>query len=361
MKGWKGNSTVNFGHRRVGDGEPCFITFEAGPTHSGLESAKRLVDLAAKAGADAVKFQMTDADRIVADRSLPFTYTVLTDRVEGTVETVTEPLYDILKRRELSFEQWREVKDHADSLGVAVFFTVGFDDLVDRVVEIGCHSIKIASADVNHFPLIRKAARTGLCIQLDSGNATMGEIERALDVILDEGNKNIIIHNCPSGYPARLDSINLRFIPTLKRAFGFPVAYSDHVPGWEMDVAALAFGANLVEKTITEDRCTRSIEHMFSLDPTTMHEFVSTIKNVEKAFGNKRRRLTVSERTARKKIRRSTYLVEKASAGTRLRDVSVTFSRPGDGIGPDLYEELLDLLLATDLPAGHKLAFTDLR
>lgn len=351
---------ITIGDRRVGDGAPCFITFEAGPTHHGVESAKRLVTLASEAGADAVKFQMSDPDRLIADRSVTFSYDVLVDRETGETETVTEPLYDIIKRRYLTYDEWKEVKRHADGLGMALFFTAGFDDLVDVVADLGCASLKIASADVNHFPLLRKAARTGLCIQLDSGNATMGEVERAVDVVLGEGNPNVVIHNCPSGYPARLPSINLRFIRTLKDAFGLPVAFSDHTPGWEMDVAAVAMGANMVEKTITEDRTTRSVEHYFSLEPQDMNNFVRTIRDVETALGSARRTLAPAEIENRRKIRRSAYLASPAKAGQRVAEADVIYQRPGFGIGPDVFETLGDLRLARDLDAGHMLTFADL-
>ena len=139
---------VRFGKRAVGDGEPCFVTFEAGPTHSGLESAKRLVSLAAEAGADAVKFQVLDPDRLVADRSLPFEYEVLVDRESGTTETVSEPLYDLFVRRALDRDAWRALKHHADSVGVAFFATAGFADEIDFLAELGCHSFKIASFSI---------------------------------------------------------------------------------------------------------------------------------------------------------------------------------------------------------------------
>ena len=125
--------------------------------------------------------------------------------------------------------------------------------------------------------LIRLAARTGLCLQLDTGNSNLGEIEDAVDVIRSEGNDNIIIHQCPSGYPAHLDSINVRIIQTMRQMFPFPIAFSDHTPGATMDIAAVAVGANLVEKTITLDRTTRSIEHIMSLEPQDMAAFVQSI------------------------------------------------------------------------------------
>ena len=134
---------VSFGSRRIGDGFPCFITFEAGPTHDGLASAKRLVDAAGEAGADAVKFQLLDPDRLVADRALPFSYDVLVDRSTGRTETVTEPLHDILCRRTLSTSEWRTLKRHSDDAEIAFFATALFEDEVDFLAGLGCDSIKI--------------------------------------------------------------------------------------------------------------------------------------------------------------------------------------------------------------------------
>ena len=215
-------TTVKIGDRQVGEGAPCFITYEAGPTDSGLASAKELVRHASEAGADAVKFQIVDPDRLVADRKLPFSYDVLVDAASSCTETVNEPLYDILCRRALRSE-WRELKAYSE---VSVFVcTALFDDEIDFLASLGCQSIKIASADLNHYPLLRKVARTGLNIQLDTGNGSLGEMEAAVDIIRREGNENIIIHHCPSGYPARLQSINLRVITTLRQMFPYPVAY----------------------------------------------------------------------------------------------------------------------------------------
>lgn len=353
---------VRFGTRAVGDREPCFITFEAGPTHDGLESAKRLSRLAAEAGADAIKFQILDPDRLVADRTMPFDYEVLVDRQSGRTEKVSEPLYDILCRRALSHPEWRELKAYCDELGLAFFATIGFEDEIELLESLACDSIKIASADVNHLPLLRRAARTGMCLQLDTGNSTLGEIETAVDVIRSEGNDNIIIHQCPSGYPAHLESINLRIITTLKQMFpDCPAAFSDHSPGRDMDIAAIALGVNLVEKTITEDKTTRSVEHVMSLEPDEMRAFVQAVRDVETALGQPRRILHPDEEAKRNRIRRSTFLLEDVQAGQLLREAKVEFRRPSDGLGPDDYERFSDATFTRDLPAGTKLSASDLK
>jgi sialic acid synthase SpsE len=351
---------VSFGKRPLGDGHPVFIVLEAGPTHSGLASAKKLTALAKEAGADAVKFQIVDPDRLVADRKMPFSYEVLAARKTGKMETVSEPLYDILMRRTLEREEWKELKKHCDGLGLAFFATVTFEDEVQLLQELKCDSIKIASGDVNHEPLLRLAARTGMCLQLDTGNSTLGEIEDAVDVIREEGNDNIIIHHCPSGYPARLEGINLNILRTLRQMFPYPVAFSDHTPGWEMDIAAVALGANLVEKTITEDRTTRSVEHIFSLEPQDMKAFVQAMRDLQVALGQPRRIMHAEEKKKRLNVRRSVHLKDAAKAGTRLGDAAVMFRRPGTGIPPDQFESLKAMKLRRDLPAGHRLGLSDL-
>jgi N,N'-diacetyllegionaminate synthase len=353
-------SQVKIGDRVVGDDMPVFIVFEAGPTHDGIESAKALVTHAARAGAHAVKFQLVDPDRLMADRKQLFKYDVLVDRKTGATETVEESLYEILVRRTLTKDQWRELKAHSDREGVAFFSTVVFEDEIDLLVELNCHSIKIASGDVNHLPLIRLAARTGMCIQLDTGNSNLGEIEKAVDVIRSEGNENIIIHQCPSGYPAHLDSINLRIIQTLKQMFPYPVAFSDHTPGATMDIAAVAMGASLVEKTITLDRMTRSVEHIMSLEPDEMKEFVRTISDVERAMGTPRRIMHDAEHKRRLAIRRSVFLDGPVKQGDLLSSAKVLFRRPGYGLTPDQYEERPEARFRRDLPAGHMIALADL-
>lgn len=344
----------------LGDGSPCFITFEAGPTHDGLATALKLVELAGAAGGDAVKFQILDADRLVADRKQLFAYEILVDRASGEMRRVDEPLYDILKRRMLSFDEWRQVKARADELDLAFFATIGFQDELEFVQAIGAHSVKIASSDINHLPLIRAAARTGLNIQLDTGNATLGEVEAAVDTCLAEGNDSLIIHQCPSGYPARLPSIQLRMITTLKQMFPCPIAFSDHTPGWEMDIAAVALGANLVEKTLTLDRCTPSVEHVFSLEGDQPARFVAAIRDLETALGAPRRQFSAEERHKRFATRRSAFLNRAMAEGETLTAADIDYRRPGWGIPPNEADTLLGMRLAQDLPEGHCVAWSDL-
>lgn len=350
---------IKIGKKEIGDGLPCYITFEIGPTHDGIDSAKRLIKHAADAGADAVKFQIFDPEKLVADKKQLFSYSVLKDRNTGETEVIEEPLYDILKRRCLEIDEWKEIKSYCDQLGIAFFSTVGFDEDVDLLEELGCHSVKIASADVNHYPLLRKVAKTDMCIQLDTGMSTLGEIETAIDTIREMGNEKIIIHQCPSGYPARLESINLNIITTLKKLFSYPVAFSDHTPGAEMDIAAVAIGANLVEKTITEDRMTRSVEHIMSIEPHEMVGFVNTIREIEIALGSSRRIIHQEERLKRDSIRRSIHIRKNLPVGHTLNEKDLEYRRPGFGIQPHHIDSILGKKLNNEKQAGELLRWSD--
>jgi N,N'-diacetyllegionaminate synthase len=344
---------ISMGERNVGRGTPVFIVFEAGPTHTGLESAKQLATYAKQAGADAIKFQIADFKRLIRDRSLQFNYQAID--AQGNIFPITEPLYDIWQRRWMPSEDWRALKAHCDAIGICFFATIFSPEDVDLVRSLGVHSLKIASQDTNYQDLIEYAADTGLPIQLDTGGSSLGEVERAVDWIRERGNDKILINHCPSGYPARLESIHLRMIRTLKGVFPYPVAFSDHNPGWEIDVAAVAVGADIVEKTITLDRTQRSCEHMFSLEPDEMAQFVQILRTVETALGSERRVIAPEQRKARDNVRRSAYLVRDVKAGEIFTREDIAFMRPGHGICPDEYRRFLGLAYGRDIPAGANL------
>lgn len=349
---------LEIGGKALGDGCPCFITFEAGPTHDGVETAIRLVREAAQAGADAIKFQIFDADKLVQDKKLHFQYSVLVDKNTNETREVSEPLYDILKRRQLTHSEWRRVKLEADSMGIAFFATVGYEEDILLLQDIGCHSVKIASADVNHFPFLRLAAKSGMNVQIDTGSSELAEIVQAISFLESQGCKSIIIHQCPTGYPARVPSICLNMIQTLKESFPrYPIAYSDHTPDADMDIAAVALGANLIEKTITFDRCTPSVEHIFSLEPPDMRSFIKRIRDVELALGSSSRTLTTEQKLKRSMIRRGAYLVRNVAAGDVVKLDDIIFRRPCRGLSPDILDTYIvnGCFYAENLVAGSEL------
>ena len=172
--------------------------------------------------------------------------------------------------------------------------------------------------------------------------------------IEEEGNDNVIIHHCPSGYPARLESIHLKMIPTLKKMFpNYFVAFSDHSPGWEMDIAAISLGAGMVEKTITLDRFTKSCEHSYSLEGDSIKDFVSAVRNIEVALGDERRILPKDLRLKRKNTRRSPYALRKIFKGELISRKDFEFKRPGKGISEEEFKILLNTSISKDLEKGN--------
>ena len=327
--------SVDLYGRNIKEEEKTYIVFEAGATHEGLESAKKLAEVTKEAGADAVKFQFVDADRLMADKDVTFTYQYL-EVVDGQeiYRETKEPLYEILKRRFLTRKDMKELKRFCDSIDIPLICTVLFEGDADFLVdELGIQSLKIASADINHLDLIGYCASKGVNIQLDTGNADIWEIERAVIEIESVGNRNVIIHLCPTGYPARLESINLRMLKTLQDMFpDYVIAFSDHSPGWDMDIAAVALGAKLVEKTITLDRTIKSCEHCFSLEPGDAKRFVKTIRDLEVALGSSRRIIPPEEKERRKIGRRSPYALRDIRAGEPVRKDDFEFRRPEAGL-----------------------------
>ena len=355
------DSKIKIGNKYIGDGYPTFITFEAGPTHDSFNSARELIKIASDSGADAIKFQILDPERLMADKKQIFEYKYLSNKKTNEVISKKESLYKILKRRSLKMSEWEKLKKFSDSLNISFFATIAYEDEIEFVKDIGCESIKIASADVNYLQLIKKAAKTGLSIQLDTGNSTIGEIEKAARVVYEAGNKKLIVHHCPTGYPAKLDAVNLRIIKSLKQLFNFPIAFSDHSPGYDMDIAAVCFGANLLEKTITKNRTTPSVEHIMSLEKEDAGVFVKKIRDLEIAFGASVKTLSVKDEKNRSMIRRSPYLKNNEDKNTALKKIDVIFSRPGVGISPEEYEILkIKGKLKKNLKSGDVLKIDDI-
>ena len=352
---------IRFGNTKVGQDQSCFIVFEAGATHNGFENALTLVDMAAQAGADAIKFQKFDPHQLFADPDLVFPYTVLKDRETGETEVVHEKHLEQRKRMDFTHDQWREVKKRCDQRGIQFFATVGDIDAVNLMAELGASCLKVCSGDVNHFPLIEYICKTvpQASLQLDIGSATLAEVERAVDFALSLGQDRISINHCPTGYPASAEHVNLNILVTLKRVFGCPVAFSDHSPGVEMDVAALCLGADILEKTITLDRTTRSPEHIMSLEPGEFAGFVRTIRTVEAARGAARRYLGPDELKYRKKARRGVYAARDLEPGQVLTQDDLAYKRPQAGLGPDQAGLVLGRILRVARRANQPIGLDD--
>lgn len=337
------------GSRQIGDGHPCLISFELGATHTGLESAKRLCRAASDAGADAVKVQTVLAEEFMSrEHDLQIEY-------ETTQGKSKESVYQALKRRELSREQWIELKSYCDELGIEFISTPSGPQTVDWLAEMNVAAIKVAKSDINHRLLIDYMARQGLPVILDA-RERFEDVENACQLCEVHGNRNVVIMHCPSGYPSSHAGVHLRTIPQIRSIFGYPVAYSDHSVGTAMNFAALAMGADMIEKTITENRATDAVEHFMSLEPDQLPDFVSQIRAVEAAMGDPR--IIFSSRV-KADNRRSVVAANSVRKGDIIHLEDLTFKRPGTKLPVDQYELIVGRPAATDIPAGHYLELSD--
>jgi len=341
--------SVKIGGRQVGEGHPVFISFEAGATHGGLDSAKALCKAAAEAGADAVKFQTVRAtDLMTKDAQIEF---------ETPSGRRSESVRGALERRELGFDDWKRLKDYCDKLKLAFISTPSGPETVDLLAEIGAAAIKVSKSDVNHRVLIDYIARKRLPVILD-GRERFEDVEQAARICESHGLLDIVVMHCPSGYPAQHAGIHLRAIRHIKEIFGYPVGYSDHSVGTAMNFAAIALGADLIEKTITADRRTEAVEHYMSLEPHELAAFVKEVRAVEAALGDPR--IIFSSRV-NAEHRRSIQARHAIRAGAVIRLEDLDFRRPGTRLAADRYEEVVGRTAARDIPAGEFLSAADLR
>ena len=350
---------VRIENKEIGSTCPVYIVFEAGPTHDGFETATKLVDVAVEAGADAIKFQILDAEKMVSGPDVMFTYKRLVSRNTGKVEVVTEPLLDILKRRELKRDEWKRLIAYCRKKKITFFSTISNTEEMHFLLENKVDTVKICSGDVNFFYLLKQVAGYDWTVQIDTGSSSLGEVEEAVNVLESSGCNKIIINHCPSGYPARLEGINLKVIQTLHHLFPYPIAFSDHSIGHEMDIAAVTLGANMLEKTITLDRTIRSPEHIMSLESHEAKSFINVVRDLEIALGNSRRIMTAEEMKARLIVKRSLFAGADIRKGEVLTQDKLYYSRPGDGIPAHMDTFVLGRKASRDVSGGEKLNFAD--
>mgnify|MGYP001058935558 CR=1 FL=1 len=340
---------VKLGKRLIGDGQPCFVVLELGATHTGLESAKQLVKAAADAGADAVKFQMIDSNRLMGERHIDVEY----KSVKGMTK---ETMYGALKRRELKPNEWRELKAFCDELKIMFFSSATFPEEVDFLRELQSVAVKVNKGDMNHPYLIDYIAKTGLPVMLDA-REKFEELERAVEICEENGNRNIIIMHCPSGYPAKHAGVHLNAIPIIKRVYDYPVGFADHSEGGAMNFAAIALGANLIEKTITLDKRTDAVEHIMSLEPSEMAPFIAQLRAVEQALGTPR--IIFSSRV-NEDARRSIAAKKDIKKGKAITIDDLDFRRPGAYLPPNTYTEVITKRTKRDIKEGQFIRLDDL-
>ncbi|MFB0500164.1 MAG: N-acetylneuraminate synthase [Candidatus Hadarchaeaceae archaeon] len=325
---------VKIKDKLVGEGEPVFIVAEAGSNHNRkLEQAKRLIDVAADAGADVVKFQTFSADKIVA-RVIPKA------RYMKKVSK-KESVYEIFKRIELPREWHRELAMYAGKKDL-IFLSSPFDEeAVDLLDDFGVPAFKVASGELTNLPLIKYMATKGKPMIVSTGAATASEIREAISTIKGEGNNKIILLHCVANYPAANEDANLLAINTMRQKFKLPVGYSDHTLGIAAPIAAAALGAVIIEKHFTLNRKLPGPDHFYALEPSELKTMVEGIRAVEKLLGSPVKRPTKSEQEMRKLARRSIFAKVGIPAGTTITKEMLTVLRPAIGLEPKYLEEIV--------------------
>jgi len=319
-------NVVRIGDRPVGEGAPVYIIAEAGSNHDrDLAQARRLIEVAAEAGADAVKFQTFTADRIVAETSTRAAY------LEGILPP-GKTMSELFRELELPHEWHGDLKAYAESCGLD-FLSSAFDhEAVDLLDGLGVKAFKVATYELWHLPLIRDIASRGKPIICSTGMANIGEVQAAVDAVRSTGNEQLMLMHCVVNYPPPFAELNLRAIETMRRAFGVPVGWSDHTPGWLAPVVATALGAALVEKHFTTDRTRPGPDHRFALEPAELAAMVRAIRDAQAALGDGVKRMAPAEADLYVTARRSLFAARTVEAGTVLGADDVAILRPGTGI-----------------------------
>jgi N-acetylneuraminate synthase len=335
-----------------------FIIAEAGVNHNGsIETAKKLIDVAADAGADAVKFQTFKAGRLVTGTAAKATY-----QIENT--GTNEPQLEMLKRLELSLDMHKELMSYCKEKNIMFMSTPFDEESADILDELEVSIFKIPSGEITNKLLVQHIAAKNKSIILSTGMSYLGEIEKAIGWIYEIWDKlgsrpQLTLLHCVSNYPAAVEDINLSAMRTMSVAFGLPVGYSDHTMGVEVPVAAVAMGAQIIEKHFTLNRNMEGPDHKASLEADELQTMINMIRNVEKMIGDGIKRPSLKEEEARRLIRRSLVAARDIKKGEVIDKKGIAVKRPGYGISPALIEDLAGKTAKKDIQKDSVLRWDD--
>lgn len=312
-----------------------YIIAEAGVNHNGsLDIAKIMVDSAKDSGADCIKFQTFVSKNIVSKNAKKAEYQKLqTDSNESQL--------DMLRKLELSFDEFLELSKYCESRGIE-FLSTGFDfESIDFLNSIDIKKWKIPSGEITNLPYLIKIAKLNKPVILSTGMSTMEDIRLALNVLKENGSGEITLLHCTTEYPAPFKDINLAAMKTIHKEFGLPFGYSDHSKGIEVPIAAVAMGATVIEKHFTLDRNMDGPDHKASLEPIELKAMISAIRNVELALGNGEKLPTESEKKNMVIARKSIIANCQIKKGEIFTEKNLTVKRPGNGISPMKWFEVI--------------------
>lgn len=311
-----------------------FIIAEAGVNHNGsFELACKLADAAKIAGVDCIKFQTFRSENLVSHNTQKADYQKVTTG-KGTQR-------DMLKKLELSFEEFIALKGYCDRIGIR-FLSTPFDfESIEFLNVIDMPFWKIPSGEITNYPYLVEIAKTGKDIILSTGMSTLQEVDNALAVLRENGAGRITLLHCTTSYPTPMQDVNLNAMITLRDHCGCPVGYSDHTQGIEVPIAAAAMGAEVIEKHFTLSRNMEGPDHKASLEPEELKAMVSAIRNIEKALGSWEKIPSESEKGNLAVARKSIMAAKQIKAGDMFTEENLTTKRPGTGIDPMRWKEIL--------------------
>lgn len=337
--------------RAIGENTPAYIIAEMSGNHNGdIQRALRIVEAAAKAGADAVKLQTYTADTITLDCDNKYFQTQKGSLWEGRT------LHDLYEEAYTPWEWHGVLMKRAKELGLTCFSTPFDFTAVDFLEGLGVPAYKIASYEIQDIPLIRKAAGTGKPMLISTGIATLEDIYRAVEACREEGNEQVALLKCTSAYPSPYGEMNLSVIPNMKETFGCACGLSDHTLGTEVAVAAVAIGAQIVEKHMTLRRADGGVDAAFSMEPEEFADMVRQIRNIEAAKGRVTYGLTGKQIEGRR-FGRSLFVAEDICKGETFTDKNIRSVRPADGLAAKYYDKVLGRSAAYDLKKGQPLSW----
>lgn len=314
-----------------------FIIAEAGVNHNGcIKTAKQLIDVAVDAGADAVKFQTFKAENLVSKQAQKAAYQKQTTDVE-------ESQFEMIKKLELDADTHKELMAYCDSKKI-LFLSTPFDhDSIELLDKLGLEVFKIPSGEIINLPYLRQIGTLNKRVILSTGMADLGEIEDAINILTDAGTakENITVLHANTEYPTPMGDVNLKAMQTIAEAFKIDVGYSDHTLGIEVDIAAVAMGAKVIEKHFTLNNSMEGPDHQASLEPDELKSMVLAIRNIEKALGNGIKKLSNSESNNILIVRKSIVAGRNINEGELLTVENLAVKRPGNGISPMQWDDVL--------------------
>lgn len=332
----------------------CFIIAEAGVNHNGnIEIAKKLIDIACDAKVDAVKFQTFKAENLVTKNAEKANY-----QKENTGDGSQ---FEMLKKLELSYEEHLILKQYCESKEI-MFISTPFDfESVDLLEKLQIPLYKISSGDLTNIPFLTYIAKLNKPMIISTGMASLGEVEKAVEVINRCGNNRIRLLHCTSNYPTVYEDVNLNAMVTLRNAFKLPVGYSDHTESIEIPIAAVAMGAEIIEKHFTLDKNMEGPDHKASLSPEELKNMVSSIRNIEKAFGNGIKVCNKNEENTKKVARKSIVASKNIKNGETISYENIAFKRPGYGISPLFIDEIIGKNAVCDINVDEFITFSNVK